>query len=188
DEALALPTEKAAEIALRTQQLLAYESGITNSVDPLGGSYYVEYLTDQVEKKVTALMGEIETKGGSVRCVENGWFRDEIARSAYEHQKRIEQEETVVVGVNRFKADQAGVPAVLKLDPKLERKQIESLGKVKAARDNNRVRQSLYNLRDAAVSGSNLVDPVLEAVEAYATVGEISDVFRELWGEYHARG
>ncbi len=187
DEALALPTEKAAEIALRTQQLLAYESGVTNSVDPLGGSYFVEYLTDQVENRAAALMSEIEKMGGAIRCVENGWFRDEIARSAYEHQKRIEREETIVVGVNKFRSDQTDIPAVLKLDPELERKQIESLGRLKAARDDNRVQTSLYNLREAAKGGENVVGPVLEAVEAYATVGEISDVFRTLWGEYHAR-
>jgi methylmalonyl-CoA mutase N-terminal domain/subunit len=188
DEALALPTEKAAEIALRTQQLLAYESGVTNSADPLGGSYYVEYLTDQIETKALDLIGQIETMGGSVPCIENGWFRDEIARSAYEHQKRIEREEAVVVGVNKFKTDRSDIHAVLKLDPELERKQIESLQRVRAERKNERVRQSLENLRDAAEGGNNLVGPVLEAVEQYATVGEISDVFRDVWGEYHDRG
>ena len=187
DEALALPSEKAAEIALRTQQLLAYESGVGNSADPLGGSYLVEYLTDEVEKKSVDLMNQIESKGGSVACVENGWFRDEIARSAYEFQKKVERDEAIVVGVNKFKSEQTDIPTVLKLDPALERKQIESLAAVKAKRDNGRVGQSLGRLKDAAVSGNNLVGPVLEAVEQYATVGEISDVFRNLWGEYHAR-
>jgi len=188
DEAIALPTEKAAEIALRTQQLLAFESGVTNSVDPLGGSYYVEYLTDQIEKRVLELMGQIKTMGGSVLCIENGWFRDEIARAAYEHQKRIEREETIVVGVNKFETDRTDIPAVLKLDPELERKQIESLRKVKSERKGDRVRKSLDSLREAALGESNLVGPVLEAVEQYATVGEISDVFRGIWGEYHDRG
>ena len=188
DEAIALPTEKAAEIALRTQQLLAFESGVTNSVDPLGGSYYVEYLTGQIEKRVLELMGQIKTMGGSVLCIENGWFRDEIARAAYEHQKRIEREETIVVGVNKFETDRTDIPAVLKLDPELERKQIESLRKVKSERKGDRVRKSLDSLREAALGESNLVGPVLEAVEQYATVGEISDVFRGIWGEYHDRG
>ena len=188
DEALALPTEKAAEIALRTQQLLAYESGVGNSADPLGGSYLVEYMTDEVKKRVVDLMDQIEAKGGSVACVETGWFRDEIARSAYEFQKKVENDEAVVVGVNKFKTDQTDIPTVLKLDPALERRQIESLTAVKKSRDNTRVRQSLDRLKEAAEGRENVVGPVLEAVEQYATVGEISDVFRNLWGEYHARG
>jgi methylmalonyl-CoA mutase N-terminal domain/subunit len=188
DEALGLPTEKAAEIALRTQQLLASESGVGNSVDPLGGSYLVEYLTDEIEQKAVELMSQIESKGGSVACVENGWFRDEIARSAYRYQKEIEQGEAIVVGVNKFKTEQNEIPTVLKLDPALERKQIESLQAVKSRRDKGRVQKSLERLKDASVSDENLVGPVLEAIEQYATVGEISDVFRNLWGEYHARG
>jgi len=188
DEALALPTEKAAEIALRTQQLLAYETGISNSADPLGGSFYVEYLTDQIEMKAMALMGQIEKMGGSVPCIVNGWFQDEISHSAYEHQKRVEREEAVVVGLNKFKTDRTDIPAVLKLDPGLERKQIDSLRKVKAERNGGRVQEALDNLRESALGDDNLVGPVLEAVEQYATVGEISDVFRSIWGEYHARG
>lgn len=188
DEALALPTERAAEIALRTQQLLAFESGVTNSADPLGGSFYVEYLTDQIEHRTLELMGQIELMGGSVPCIETGWFQNEIARSAYEHQKRIEREEAVVVGLNKFTTDRTDIPAVLKLDPELERKQIDSLRKVKAERNGERVVKALGRLHEAALGDENLVDPVLEAVEQYATVGEISDVFRSIWGEYHARG
>jgi methylmalonyl-CoA mutase N-terminal domain/subunit len=185
DEALSLPTEKAAEIALRTQQVLAFESGITNTVDPLAGSYYVEYLCEQLEKKITAEMDEVERGGGAVRCIETGYFRDAIARSAYEYQRRIESSETVVVGVNKFKADQVEVPTVLKIDPALEAQQVERLRTLRVRRDSARVSQSLTALQAAARSDDNVVPPLLESVDAYATIGEISDVFRKIWGEYH---
>lgn len=188
DEALGLPTERSAEIALRTQQILAYESGAPDSADPLGGSCFVEYLTDSIEKKISDLMEHIETLGGSVRCIETGYFQDELARSAYEHQKQVEQEQKVVVGVNRFKTDRSEIPSVLKVDLELERRQIEAVQKVRAKRDNAAVQRCLNNLREAAAGKDNVVYPALDAVEQYATVGEISDVFRSVWGEYHARG
>jgi len=185
DEALSLPTEKAAEIALRTQQILALESGITNTVDPLAGSYYVEYLSEQLEKKITAEMDEIERGGGAVRCIETGYFRDAIARSAYEYQRRVERGEAVVVGVNKFKSDQVEVPTVLKIDPMLETQQVERLRALRVRRDATRVNQALARLQVAAQSEDNVVPPLLESVEAYATIGEISDTFRNIWGEYH---
>jgi methylmalonyl-CoA mutase N-terminal domain/subunit len=185
DEALSLPTEKAAEIALRTQQILAFESGVTNTVDPLAGSYYVEYLCEELEKKVTAEMDEIERGGGAVRCIETGYFRDAIARSAYEHQRRVERDETVVVGVNKFKSDQVEVPTVLKLDPTLETQQVERLRTLRLRRDSARVNQALVRLELAARGDDNVVPPLIESVEAYATIGEISDTFRKIWGEYH---
>jgi len=185
DEALALPTEKAAEIALRTQQILACESGITNTVDPLAGSYYVEYLGEQLEKKITSQMDEIEKAGGSVRCIETGYFKDQIALSAYEYQRRIERDEAVVVGVNQFRSDAPEVASVLKVDPSLELRQVEKLKQLRRRRDSETVRGSLEKLRRIAGGDGNVVPAVLEAVEAYATVGEISDVFRQLWGEYH---
>jgi methylmalonyl-CoA mutase N-terminal domain/subunit len=185
DEALALPTEKAAQIALRTQQILAYESGITNTVDPLAGSYYVEYLGEQLERKITSEMDEIEKAGGSVRCIETGHFKDRIARSAYEYQRRIERDEAVVVGVNRFRSDVPEVASVLKVDPALESRQVEQLKQLRARRDSDAVRSSLEKLSCAAQGDASIVPPVLEAVQAYATVGEISDVFRHVWGEYH---
>jgi len=185
DEALALPTEKAAEIALRTQQILAYESGITNTVDPLAGSYYVEYLCEQLEKKISAEMAEIESSGGAVRCVETGYFRDAIARSAYEHQRRVESGETVVVGVNEFKSDHLEMTSVLKVDPHLETRQVERLRALRARRDSARVTEALAKLDTAARDERNLVPPILEAVEVYATIVEISDTFRKTWGEYH---
>ncbi len=185
DEALALPTEKSAEIALRTQQVLAFESGVTNSVDPLAGSYLVEYLTDQIEQKVRELMNRIDDLGGSVAAISKGFFRTEIARSAYDFQKQVESNEAVVVGVNRYRSEKADVPAVLKVDPELEKKQAESLGALRNERDNDAVADSLKKLAEAAGKGDNIMYPILEAVENYATVGEISDQLRQHWGEYN---
>lgn len=187
DEALGLPTEKSAEIALRTQQLLAYESGVADNADPLAGSYYMEYLCGQLEQKIYTIMDEIEKKGGSSACIDNGYFRDEIARSAYDYQKAIEKEEAVVVGVNKFKTANAEIPQILKVDPQLEIQQVEKLTKLKNSRDRQKVAALLENLRLAAVENRNIVPPVLEAVENYITVGEISDTFREVYGEYHEK-
>ncbi len=185
DEALALPTEKSAEIALRTQQVLAFESGTANSADPLAGSYFVEYLTDQMEQKATAIMQEIERRGGSVACVESGYFKDEIARSAWEFQQAIEKNEAVVVGVNRFTSTNERVPVILKVDERLERMQVDSVQSLKKRRDGHRVENALKSVSDAASGTDNVMPAVISAVEAYATVGEISDVFRSLFGEYH---
>lgn len=185
DEALALPTEKAAEIALRTQQILAYESGITNSADPLAGSVLVEYLGEQLETKIKTEMAEIERQGGSIQCIESGYYRNAIGRSAYEYQRSVEREEMIVVGVNKFKSSQPEVPSVLKVDPDLEGRQVERLKALRSKRDGAKVGDSLKRVQAAAEGNDNLVPPVLEAVEAYATVGEISDVFRKVWGEYH---
>jgi methylmalonyl-CoA mutase N-terminal domain/subunit len=184
DEALGLPTEKSAEIALRTQQLIAHESGVTGTVDPLAGSVAVEYLTRELEDKIRTIMDQIHEMGGAVRCVESAWFRKEIAQAAYETQKRIEEQVQVVVGVNKFQAEAAEIPQVLKVDPELERNQIASLKKLKESRDQTRVDDCLARLRKAADSGENLVPPVIEAVENYVTVGEISNLFRSVWGEY----
>ncbi|MBD3403002.1 methylmalonyl-CoA mutase [candidate division GN15 bacterium] len=184
DEALALPTEKSAEIALRTQQILAYESGVTDTVDPLAGSYYVEYMTDELEKKIVEIMDEIDRLGGSVQCIETGYYKDEIARVAWEFQQQLEHDEMVVVGVNKFQEDQIEVPSILKIDPNLEQKKVEALKEMRSKRDNPAVEKALTALRQAARGSDNVVPLILEAVEAYATVGEISDVFREEWGEY----
>ncbi|MFH1687561.1 MAG: methylmalonyl-CoA mutase family protein [bacterium] len=184
DEALALPTEKSAEIALRTQQVIAYESGVTNTVDPLAGSYAVEYLTSQLEERIRSLMDKIVDRGGSVRCIESGWFQTEIARSAYEHQRHIEAGETVIVGVNRFQSEQADIPQILKVDAALEAAQIASLSRLKSGRDQARVDSHLESIRRAARGPDNLVPPIISAVEDYVTVGEISDVLRAEWGEF----
>jgi methylmalonyl-CoA mutase N-terminal domain/subunit len=184
DEALALPTEKSAEIALRTQQILAHESGVTSTVDPLAGSYYVEYLCNALEHEISELMAQVEELGGSVACIESGYYKDEIARSAYEYQKKVEKREAIVVGVNKYESDKPEVPKVLKVDPGLEARQVEKLKQLRARRDQGKVDTALAQLEKAAASSDNICPPVIEAVEAYATVGEISDVFRKVWGEY----
>jgi methylmalonyl-CoA mutase N-terminal domain/subunit len=187
DEALALPSEKSAEIALRTQQVIGYESGVTDSADPLGGSYLVEYLTKHLEKEALKLLKIIEERGGAVECVKNGYFRTEISRSAYEYQKNIESKQAVVVGVNKFKSDSTNIDhgQILKVDPHLEDKQKDSLQKLRKNRDNEKVDQYLKRLTETAAGTDNIVYPVIEAVENYATIGEISDCFRKVWGEYH---
>ncbi len=185
DEALALPTEKSAEIALRTQQILAFESGVANSADPLGGSYFVEYLTDQMEQKAGAIMAEIDRRGGSVACVETGYFKDEIARSAWEFQQSVERKEATLVGVNQFETSASGAPSILKVDLTQEQMQVASVEAVRTRRDQSKVDEALRSLKTKAADGDNIVPAVLTAVEAYATVGEISDLFRSLYGEYH---
>ena len=185
DEALGLPTEKAVEIALRTQQIIALESGVAGSVDPLAGSYYVENLTNKLEEKVIELMDKIENMGGSVSCIENGFFKNEIARSAYKHQKNIESDETIIVGLNRYQEDRTEVPNIMKIDPESEKNQKMKLERFKADRDQSVIKKYLKTVYDSAVNGTNVLYPIIEAVENYATVGEISDQFRDLWGEYH---
>jgi methylmalonyl-CoA mutase N-terminal domain/subunit len=185
DEALALPTEKSVEIALRTQQILAYESGVTQSADPLGGSYLVEYLTDEIEKKILEIMEAVDRLGGSVKGVETGYFKHEIALSAYKYQKAVEKNETVVVGVNRFQDAQEHMEEILKVDPHLEEEQDKRLGELRKNRDNEKVRQCLASLDKAARGKDNIVYPVISAVENYCTLGEISDCLRQVWGEYH---
>lgn len=187
DEALGLPTEKSAEIALRTQQLLAYESGVGDSADPLAGSYYMEYLSKELEEKINSAMDEIQSKKGSVACIDSGYFRDEIARSAYTYQKDIESNAITVVGVNKFKTQSAEIPQILKVDPNLEKDQVEKLTKLKKNRDNKKVKEALDNLQTTAKSNDNIVPSVIDAVEKYATVGEISGALREIWGEYHEK-
>jgi len=185
DEALGLPTEKSAEIALRTQQLLAYESGTASTADPLAGSYYVEYLTAQTIQKARQIMDYIDTQGGAVQCVRTGYYRNEIARAAYEHQRRIESKESIVVGVNEFKSEKAEIPEVLKVDPELEMQQVQRLTALKQSREAAKVADCLNRLASAAESDENLVPLVIDAVENYVTVGEISDCFRKIWGEYN---
>ncbi len=185
DEALALPSEKAAEIALRTQQIIGYESGVADSADPLGGSYLVEYMTDELENKIIEIMNIVEQRGGSVKCVDDGYFRNEIARSAYRHQKKIEKNETVVVGVNRFETGEESLPDILKVNPELETQQVKRLNDLRKNRNSNKVEKCISNLDDVARGNSNIVPPIIEAVENYVTLGEISDCLRKVWGEYH---
>ena len=187
DEALALPTAESAKLALRTQQIIGYESGVPDTADPLAGSYFVESLTREVENRVQALLEEIDRHGGAVEAVKKGLFQHWIEQSSYEYQKRFEQGEVVVVGVNRFQTEGARetVGELLKIDPEVEREQIERLRAYRRRRNFSETRQALKNLQRAAERGSeNLMPYILEALRAQATLGEISDTLREVYGEY----
>ncbi|PKK84061.1 MAG: methylmalonyl-CoA mutase [candidate division Zixibacteria bacterium HGW-Zixibacteria-1] len=185
DEALGLPTQRSAEIALRTQQVIGYESGVVDSADPLGGSYLIEYLTDEIEQKVLEIMKDIEKMGGSVKGVETGYFKHEIAKSAYRFQKMIEKDEMIVVGVNKFKDKAQPMEEILKVDPHLEEEQVKRLKELRKNRDNEKVGKCLKVLDEVARSNENIVPPVIDAVEQYTTLGEISNCLRDIWGEYH---
>jgi len=184
DEALALPTEESARLALRTQQILAYESGVSDTVDPLGGSYYVEALTNQIEEKAKEYLKKIDDMGGAVQAVEQGYMQEEIHRAAYETQKAIEKNEDIVVGVNAFRIDHEREPELHRVDPAIGARQAEKLKQLRARRDNDRVQKTLEDLKRAAASDENLMPPILECVKAYATIGEICGVLRNVFGEY----
>jgi methylmalonyl-CoA mutase, N-terminal domain len=186
DEALALPTEQSATLALRTQQVIGYESGVANVIDPLAGSYYVESLTDRIEAGARELIAQVDALGGAARAIELGFFQEAIARSAYEIQKAQESGESVVVGVNRF-ADGSPPPAIEAPDfSALEARQKARLEEARRRRDAEAVRSSLAALRVAASGTTPLMPPILAAVRARATLGEISDTLREVWGVYRA--
>jgi methylmalonyl-CoA mutase N-terminal domain/subunit len=184
DEALALPTETSALIALRTQQIIAAESGVTNTVDPLAGSYALETLTSQVEEGAKEYLRKIEAMGGTFRAIENGYIQREIQQAAYEYQKSIESGERVVVGVNRYQDERPTPLSILRIDPEVERAQVERLRNLRARRDTSRVQAGLRQVEDTARSEQNLMPAILEAVKVYATVGEISDALRKVFGEY----
>ena len=184
DEALALPTEEAARLALRTQQVIAHESGVADIADPLGGAYAIEHLTDEIEDRASNYLERIDAMGGMLRAIETGYVQKEIQESAYRYQKAIESEESVVVGVNRFRSeDQTPVPT-LRIDPVIEQQQIDRLRAVRSRRDSVAADTALAKLEAAANSTENLMPLILECVEAHATVGEISNRFRKVWGEY----
>jgi len=184
DEALALPTAESAKLALRTQQVIAYESGAAATVDPLGGSYYVEALTDALEARAREYLARVEELGGAAKAIP--FFQEEIQRAAYEHQLAVERQERIIVGVNAFREPE-GPPRIEQPDyPQLERDQIERLAALRARRDPERVERGLEAVRAAARSGENLLPPMIEAVRALATLGEISQVLREEWGVYGA--
>ncbi len=186
DEALSLPTEKAVRIALRTQQILAEESGVADVADPLGGSYYVEWLTDRIEEEAMRYIEKIDEMGGMVRAIENGYPQREIQRSAYEKQKKIDEGEMTVVGVNKYQIEEEIELEILRIDENIVRKQIERLKKFKDTRDKRKVEDTLNNLKKAAESDENLVPYILECIKARATLGETTDVLREVFGEYQA--
>jgi methylmalonyl-CoA mutase N-terminal domain/subunit len=184
DEALALPTEEAARIALRTQQVIAYESGVPQTVDPLAGSYYIEGLTNEIEKRAAEYLGKIEVLGGMLKAIERGFVQQEIQNAAYEYQQAVDRQEAIVVGVNRFEMDEEKSIPIQKIDPALEPKQIERVQALRAKRNAGPWNDALKRVEDAARSGENVMPRILAAIEAYATVGEISDAMRRVFGEY----
>jgi len=184
DEALGLPTETAVQLALRTQQILAHESGAALTCDPLGGSYYLESLTDGLEKKAQHFMEEIEKQGGNIAAIENGFIQDRISRAAYELQRRVETNERVVVGVNAYESEPGQKIELHKADPEAERRQIESLNRIRAERPQEPARAALAAVRSAAKAAENTVPAIIDAVRTYATVGEIVAQLADVWGLY----
>ncbi len=184
DEALALPTQASATIALRTQQIIAHESGVTDTVDPVGGSYFLESLTAEIEQKAWELIRRVDDLGGSVKAIEQKFFQTEISESAYNYQLAIESKEKVIVGVNDFIANEEAEVEILRVDELVRKKQIERLQKVRATRNSDEVKKALVELSRAASTEENLIPHIFICVEAYASVGEISDALREVWGEY----
>jgi len=184
DEALALPTEAAARLALRTQQVIAYESGVAETADPLAGSYAIESMTNEIEAGAVEYLKKIEAMGGMLRAIEKGYVQREIQESAYQYQKAVETQEQVVVGVNRFQVDEETPVNVLRIDPALEQAQVERVQALRARRHANAVTASLQKLKQSATTDQNLLPRILECVESYATVGEISNTLRHVWGEY----
>jgi methylmalonyl-CoA mutase N-terminal domain/subunit len=184
DEALSLPTEEAARIALRTQQIVGYESGVADTVDPLAGSFYVESLTNEVEQKAWDLIHKIDAMGGAVSAIEQGFVQDEIAKSAYKYQQEIENNEKIIIGVNKFTAADHVAPEVFRIDDSIRTIQSTRLKSLRERRNNAAVQESLAGIRAAATGTENLMPLVVAAVEQLCTLGEIADVLREVWGEY----
>lgn len=186
DEALSLPTENAARMALRTQQIIAFESGVVDTVDPLGGSYFVEALTDEVEAAAWQYIERIDGMGGAVSAIEQGYMQQEIAAASYAYQTAIEQNEKIIVGVNQFTSKEEVAPPVFKVDDSIRAIQSEKLKQLKNERNNQNVSTLLQQLEQNAKDGSNLMPTIIESVEAYATLGEVADVLRGVFGEYRA--
>ena len=187
DEALSLPSEESARIAIRTQQIVAYETGIADTVDPLGGSYYLECLTDEIEKQTMEVIREIEKLGNAAAAIENGFYEKLINRGAYEYEKEIQSGERIKVGVNKFRTEEAASIKPFKSRPEEEEKQKARLKQLKRRRNNRTVMANLRTISEKAGKDENLVVPILEAVRNYATIGEICDTLREVWGEWEAR-
>jgi methylmalonyl-CoA mutase N-terminal domain/subunit len=185
DEALSLPTEDAARIALRTQQIAAYESGIVDTADPLGGSYFIESLTNEIEEKAWQLIEKIDVMGGSVSAIEQGFIQNEIARSAYEYQRQIENNEKIIVGVNKFQTSEEQAVPIFKVDDSIRQIQIQKVQRLIHNRDKAKVDQCLQMLNDKASSEENMIPAVIDAVENKVTLGEIADELRSVFGEYH---
>ncbi len=184
DEALALPTEQAARIALRTQQVIAHESGVADTVDPLAGSYAIEEMTFQLEEKARDYIGKIDAIGGMLAAIESGYVQREIQEAAYEYQRAVEKKDAIVVGVNQFQIAEPDVIPILKIDETVERAQVERVRAVRQKRDTTACETAISKLREAAAGTENLLPRILECVEAYTTVGEVSNTLRSVWGEY----
>jgi methylmalonyl-CoA mutase N-terminal domain/subunit len=195
DEAYATPTEKAVMIALRTQQIIAYESGAVNTIDPLAGSYFVERLTDEIEEQAMKYIERIQSMGegeypmlkGVIKGIETGFFQKEISDAAYTYQREIESDARIVVGVNKLKMEEERLKKTLRVDEAVQRAQIERLKKLRVKRDRRKVQDALEKLRKAAEGNQNLMYPMMKCAGAYATIGEICDVMRQVFGEYQER-
>jgi len=185
DEALALPTEESVSVALRTQQIIAHESGAADTIDPLAGSYFIENLTDDIEQKSLDYIQKIDEMGGSIEAIKTGFFQDEILRNAYNHQVDVEEKEKIVVGVNDFESKEDSSKDILKIDTEKTKSQVERVIKLKKSRDNEKVNSVLSELEKTAQSNSNLMPAIINSVESYATLGEISDTLRNVFGTYH---
>ncbi len=184
DEALALPSEEAVQAALRTQQVIAYESGAADTVDPLGGAYYIEWLTNQIEDRALEYIRRIDEMGGALEAIKKGYIQDEIMSSAYKYQKVVDSGEQVIIGVNKFTTPEERAPRLLEIDEEVGKRQIESLRRLKSERDNKAVSEVLDKVRKVAQSDENIMPVLIEAAKAYATVGEVSDALRDIFGEY----
>jgi methylmalonyl-CoA mutase N-terminal domain/subunit len=187
DEAYALPTEDSVRLALRTQQLIAYESGVADVIDPFGGAYAIEALTDEIERKSMEYIEKIEAMGGAIKAIESGYIQGEIGESAYQYQKEIESKKRIIVGLNQFQIEEEPLRDILRIKPEVEQYQKEKLARVKKERNNTKVEETLAILKKAAQGTENVVPPILEAVKVYATLGEISDTLRGVFGEYRER-
>ncbi len=184
DEALALPSEKAVRIALRTQQIIAEESGVTNTIDPLGGSYFIEWLTDKMEEETYQYWDRVEKLGGVIPAIEKGFYQREISQAAYKYQKEIDEKKRIIVGVNEYHIDESVDIPILKMDEKGEERQINRLNKLKKNRNNQKVNNNLKKLQKAAKGEENMMPFILDCVHSYATLGETCQVLRDVFGEY----
>jgi len=184
DEALALPSEEAVQLALRTQQIIAYESGVADTVDPMGGSHYLEWLTNRIEEGIQKYIATIDQMGGALEAIKRGYIQREIRRSAYNHQRAVDAGEQVVVGVNKYTSDEPLDLELLEIDESIAKKQLQRLKQLKSGRNNKEVRQILDKVRRTASSQENIMPVLIEAVRLYATVGEISGALRDIFGEY----
>ena len=187
DEALALPSQEAAKIALRTQQIIGYESGITKTVDPMAGSYYIESLCDEIEEQVWDYLKKIDKMGGALKAIEKGFFQSEIRQNAYRLKKEVDDNERTLVGVNKFSEESEKKHDLLRIDDSLGKKQEKAIKQIRKSRDNKKTEYALSKMQRAAETDENLMPFILDAVLAYATTGEISNTFREVFGEYRPK-